>query len=216
MRRRSDGRIEPGSVVLRIYVHCVPVRVDCCSRVLELHVLMAHQSPYANDRPFIVANDSSFQRKGRAGGREVNRGIMFRRSLCPYSLLGSPFLSSISERPPFYVIDLRVLPYEAIQLISRHKLGLLPRRQGACELTRSEEGAVELESAPEVEHRLLVLCLERVVIADDAAGLWPIPGDGRTAPGERDSWNLALAHYPYPDLMGLDRIRFKIRALKAR
>ena len=40
---------------------------------------------------------------------------------------------------------------------------------------RGEEMAIELERAPEVRDRLLVLRLERVVVADHAAGLGPVP-----------------------------------------
>jgi len=40
---------------------------------------------------------------------------------------------------------------------------------------RGEEMAIEFERAPEVRDRLLVLRLERVVVADHAAGLGPVP-----------------------------------------
>ena len=40
---------------------------------------------------------------------------------------------------------------------------------------RGEEMAIEFERAPEVSDRLLVLRLERVVVADHAAGLGPVP-----------------------------------------
>ena len=40
---------------------------------------------------------------------------------------------------------------------------------------RGEEMAVEFERAPEVGDSLLVLRLERVVVADHAAGLGPVP-----------------------------------------